>query len=364
MVIGIEATHANRRERSGVEEYCFEIIQFLKKTIPSTERVILYSNAPLIDELKDLPSNWEVKILRWPLKKLWTQIRLSLHFLFHRKKIDVFFAPGQLIPSICPKNTVVMLHDSAFMVYPRAYGFLSRIYLRRMNNRILKKASRIITSSEFNRREIQRLYGVNPAKKVYVVPIAFQPLSPPPNFNPKDYGITKPYILTIGRLETKKNTKHLVQAFCVARQAIDAQLVLVGRPGRGYHAVHKEIDLCPYKEDILRFDHLDPGPLAGILKHASVFVFPSIYEGFGLPLLEALSLGVPAIASDIEALREVGGNAVTFVDPMDTRALADTIEKIVKNMGDQIRLSHEGRERAAAFSWQKTAELTWKMIAS
>jgi glycosyltransferase involved in cell wall biosynthesis len=363
MVIGIEATHANKRERSGVGEYCFEIIQSLKKTIPSSERVVLYSNKPLIEPLSELPPNWEVKILRWPFRKLWSQIRLSIHFLF-RKQPDIFFAPGQLIPPICPKRTIVMIHDCAFLVYPKAYGLLSRLYLRRMNNRIIKKAFRIITSSEFNRKEIQRLYGVNPAKKVVVIPMSYQHLVPTPTFHPKDLGITKPYVLTIGRLETKKNTAHLIQSFSVLKQSTDVQLVLVGRPGRGYHAVAKELKLCPYSEDILRFDHLDEETLAGLLKHAAVFAFPSLYEGFGLPLLEALSLGVPTIASDIEPLHEVGGVAARFVDPMDTKVWAETMQLIVKDMGEQIKLSHEGRERAALFSWEKTAQLTWEAIAN
>ena len=363
MLIGIEAAHANKLHRTGVEGYCYHLIQALKKTIPSTDTVILYSNKPLIEGLRDLPPNWKVKILHWPFSKMWNQIRLSIHFLFRRNP-DIYFSPGQILPAICPKVSVTMIHDSAFMVYPKAYGFWSRFYLKKMNQKIIDKSSLLITSTEFNKRELQRLYGVQAGKKTQVIPIAFQPLVAPANFKPADLGVTKKYLLTIGRLETKKNTKQLVEVFSVIRQTIDAQLVLVGKPGVGYSAIKKAINQSPYKEDIIRFDFLEKEQLSGLLKNASVFVFPSIYEGFGLPLLEAFSLGVPVVSSNIEALQEIGGAAAYYVDPLDTAAMAEAILKIINNPGEQIKLAHEGRERAAFYSWEKTAKLTWDAIAN
>ena len=362
MVIGIEAAHANQAERTGVEEYCFQIIEALKKAIPPTEKVILYSNAPLREELATLPANWQVKILHWPFSKLWTQLRLSWHFLFH--KPDVFFSPGQILPIVCPRKTITMIHDSAFMAFPRAYGFLSRLYLRAMNRRIIKKSVTIITSTEFNKKELIKYYGDRVGKKVVVIPLGFNTVQPPLRFDPKKFSISKPYILSVGRLETKKNTKYIIQAFCVMKQLVDIQLVLVGRPGVGYRAVEKQIKECPYIEDIVRVGYIDRPDLAGLYKNAIALVFPSIYEGFGFPLLEALSLGTPAIAADIEALHEVGGSACVYVDPFDIKLLSDTILELVKNSGSQIKFSHEGRERAAQFSWEKTGNETWEVIAS
>lgn len=362
MLIGIEAVHANQAERTGVEEYCFQIIEALKKVIPPEVKVVLYSNAPLREELATLPANWSVKILHWPFLKLWTQARLSLHFLFH--KPDVFFSPGQILPIICPKKVITMIHDSAFMAYPRAYGFWSRLYLKAMNKKIIRKSTTIITSTEFNKKELEKFYGSKASKKTIVIPLGFNTVQPPSNFDPKKFGITKPYVLAVSRLETKKNTKYIVQAFCVMKQSADIQLVLVGRPGVGYGPIGKQIKQCPYVEDIIRFDWLARPDLAGLYKNAIALVFPSIYEGFGFPLLEALSLGTPAIAADIEALREVGGSSCTYVDPFDVGLLSDTILELVKNFGNQIKFSHEGRERAAQFSWDKAASATWEVIAS
>lgn len=362
MVIGIEAAHANQAERTGVEEYCFQIIESLKKVIPPTEQVILYCNTPLREDLATLPPNWKVKILYWPFSKLWTQVRLSIHFLFN--KPDIFFSPGQILPIICPRKIVTMVHDSAFMAYPSAYGFFSRLYLRWMNKRIIKKSTTIITSTEFNKNELQKFYGSKASKKTVVIPLGFNTVQPTPNFNPKKFGINKPYVLSVGRLETKKNTKYLIQAFCVMKLATDIQLVLVGRPGVGYGPIEKQINQCPYINDIIRLDFIERPDLAGLYKNAIAFVFPSIYEGFGFPLLEALSLGTPAIAADIEALHEVGGTACTYVDPFDIKLLSDTILDLVRNPGNQIKYSHEGRERAAQYSWDKTGKETWNVIAS
>jgi glycosyltransferase involved in cell wall biosynthesis len=257
-----------------------------------------------------------------------------------------------------------MIHDSAFMVYPNAYSFLSRSYLKKMNKNIIEKSSMIITSTEFNKKEQGRIYGVPAAKKTVVIPIAFQPLIPPANFNPGDLGITKKYILSIGRLETKKNTKQLIDVFSVVKQSTDVQLVLVGRPGVGYGAVKKAIKQCAYPEDIVRFDYLEKDQLAGVLKNASVFVFPSLYEGFGLPILEAFSLGVPVVSSNIEALQEIGAGAAYYVDPLDTGSMSEAITKIVGDTGEQIKFSQKGRERVSLFSWEKTARLTWEAIAN
>ena len=228
----------------------------------------------------------------------------------------------------------------------------------------MNKSETIITSTEFNKSELQRLYGGRIAQKVAVIPLGFNTVRPTANFDPKKFGATKPYILSVGRLETKKNTKFLIQAFCVMKMSADIQLVLVGRPGVGYGPIERQIKQCPYIEDIIRLDYISRADLAGLYKNAVALVFPSIYEGFGFPLLEALSLGTPAIAGDIEALREVCGDACTYVDPFDVKLLSDTIIELVKNSGNQIKFSHEGRERAAQYSWDKAGAETWNVIAS
>jgi aspartyl-tRNA(Asn)/glutamyl-tRNA(Gln) amidotransferase subunit B len=172
MVIGIEASHAAKPKRTGVEEYCYQTIQGLKKTIPANVQVILYTHRPLEGALGELPANWSVRVLGWPLSKLWTQLRLSWEFLVHGRP-DVFFAPGQLIPFIIPKKTVVTVHDSAFLIFPKTYNTLGRWYLRLMNWLIVRRATTILTPSQFTKDELLRLYSGLAERKIVVTPLGY-----------------------------------------------------------------------------------------------------------------------------------------------------------------------------------------------
>ena len=389
MILAIETAHAAKPDRTGVEEYCFQIIQHLKTVIPSDVRVVLYckeqrtknkapasaqsrSRGEQIDLLRDLPANWEVKMLGWPLGKLWSQIRLSWELLWHPP--DVFFAPGQLIPFFCPPHTVVMIHDSAFMVYPRAYLFWGRQYLKWMNRRILKNAALILTNSEFNRAELTRLYGNRVKSEIVVVPLAYdvkkyQVSSIKEQAPLNQQAVAKPYLISVGRLEEKKNTQSLIKAFnsikyqesSIKYQAL--QLVLVGKPGAGYEKIKTEIGKSPYRADIIEVGYVASEDLPELLRNAEAFVFPSWYEGFGIPILEAMAVGCPVVCSGIPALREVGGGAVRYVPPEDIEALASAIKDILEQAEQRPALIAPGLARAASFSWAKTAGYTWSAIA-
>ncbi len=377
MLIGIEATHANQADRTGVEEYCWQMIQEFKKIIPSSVRVVLYSDQPLRGELGLLPQNWQVKVLSWPFKKGWSQVRLSLEFLFYPP--DVFFAPGQLVPLICPKQTVVMIHDSAFLVFPNAYNFLGRQYLKLMNKLILRKAKLIIASSEFNKRELLRLYGKKIENKIKVVPLAYDDkrfviarseatwLRRSVDMLRK-YHIMKPYIISIGRLEEKKNTKRIVEAFNLIKSQLrtpnsELQLVLIGKPGVGYEEIKAEIERSPDRENIIHPGYVSPEDLPTLLSAAEAFVFPSLYEGFGIPLLEAMASGCPVVTSRGSALEEVGGNAAVYVDPSSVEDIAKAIETILSNKEKKEQMVEAGLTRVKQFSWEKTADKTWQEIA-
>jgi len=366
MVIGIEAAHANKSNRTGVEEYCFQIIQEFKTIIPAGVRVILYSNEPLRNGLEIMPGNWEVKVLRWPFKKLWSQTRLAWELLFH--PLDIFFAPSQLIPFVAYPKTVAMIHDSAFAVCPGVYRFWGRQYLRLMNWLIIKKTARLITSSSFNKTELEKLYGRSAAEKTAVIPLGFdrrrfcsgavlesEALA-------KNYGLSKPFIMTTGRLEAKKNTRRLVEAFDLVKKQHDIQLVLVGKPGFGYEAVSEAIKQSPHKKDIIILGYVPGEFLALLVGSAEIFVFPSAYEGFGIPVLEAMAAGAPVVASRVGPLPEVAGSSARYFDPSDAADLARAINALLENNSEREKLRSLGYERASLFSWEKTAAATWAEI--
>lgn len=367
MIIGIEAAHANKKYRTGVEEYCFEIIQHLKKIIPADTRVVLYSNEPLRDDLAELPPNWSVRILSWPFKKGWSQIRLSAHFL--RCKPDIFFAPGQLVPFICPKNTATTVHDSAFEVFPRAYGFAGRQYLKIMNWLILRKSKLIITPSEFTRRELGRIYNFD-LSRVQAIKLGYdRGIFHPFNMGESEkkifldkYKIQKPFYLSIGRLEEKKNTVNIIRAFDLIKKSVDAELVLAGPPGRGFEEVKRAAAGSLNEKDIKLLGWVAGEELPKFYNLAVALLFPSLYEGFGIPVLAAMAAGCPVVASRGNSLEEVGADAVLYASAGSPEEIARAGRMIFGDVQVRASLTEKGLRRAADFSWENTANATWQAL--
>lgn len=366
MTVGIEASHANKLQRTGVDEYSWQIINHLKKIIPADVRVILYSQTPLLGELSNLPQNWQSRVLPWPWK-LWSQIRLSYEFWQHPP--DVFFAPGQLVPIITPKNTVTTVHDSAFMVFPKAYRFFGRLYLRLMNKMVLKKSRIVLTPSDFSRRELKRLYNFD-TSRVMVTPLGFDRgtyRKIPMNFEEKNkvlekIGITKPFFIFVGRIEQKKNVAGIIRAFDEIKKQYDCALVLSGLPGCGYGDVEQAIQNSPYKTDIIMPGWLDSEMIAKLYNLAEAMIFPSNYEGFGLPVLEAMASGCPVIISQGNSLTEVAGEAALPVNPGSVTDIAAAALRLSSDRDFRNSRIEAGLLRTALFSWENTAKLTWQVL--
>ena len=369
MLIGIEAAHANKPRRTGVENYCRSVINELKKIIPLSERVILYSNLPLEGDLGDLPPGWTARVLRWPLSKMWSQTRLAMEILFHPP--DIFFAPGQLAPWLCPKKTAAVVHDSAFRAYPEAYRFWGRQYLKCMNRLLAKKAQIIITPSDFSKNELIKYYRINP-EKIFVLPLGYNEAV----FKKSDDAvkiadvlarlkIKTPFIMSLGRLEEKKNTAAIIKAFDVLKQEgknRELQLVLAGAPGVGFEKINNTIDSSPNKNDIILAGWITDEDSALLFNAAEVFVFPSWYEGFGIPVLESMACGCPCVLSDRGSLPEAGGGAALYANPAEPAEIARQTGRILNESGLKQKLSDAGRERVKSFSWRKHAQSVWQHL--
>lgn len=375
IVLGIEAAHALEEKRTGVGEYALQIILALKKVIPSEVRVVLYVHkTPSSDLFGELPAHWEVRVLYWPFKKLWSQLRLSWEIM--RRPPTVFFAPAQLLPWATPRKVVVTIHDSAFMSFPSAYRFLSRTYLRAMNLIIMKRATRIVTTSNFNREEIKRWYGELAQNKTVVIPLAYdarrwhertpqEALAVQARYGLQDSS----YIVALGRLEEKKNTWRVVAAYTKLRREQPAlstgnfRLVLIGIPGAGYEKVAQAIAGSLYKNEILQLGYVSEEDTSVLVQGAKFLVFASKYEGFGMPILEAFAMGTPVIASLGTAMPEVGGEAAYYVDPNNIEGIAKVMAQLLQNPEQRLVMRQKGLVRAVQFSWENTAKATWEAIA-
>ncbi len=369
--IGLDASRANKKEKTGTEWYSYYLIQELKKIIPAQIRVILYSKEPLTNGLEKLPAHWQSRVLHWPPRLLWTQIRLSLAMLNPLTRPDLLFIPAHTIPLCHPRKTILVAHDIGFEKMAKLYSGRELDYHRWAMRYAVKKAQQIITVSHFSQKEIIDFYHL-PEKKIAVVHNGFAknnyyPLTP----SAKDqtilnkYRLQRPYLLFIGRLEEKKNIPTLIEAFAEFKKKVKIpyQLVLVGQPGYGYLKIEAKIYKLGLKDSVIEPGYLPPEDINLIMNQAELFVFPSLYEGFGIPVLEAFSAGTPVVCSQIPPLQEVGGEACQYFDPQDKKAMADTIFSVLNNQPLKEKMRATGTARLAHFSWSKCAAETWKVIA-
>jgi glycosyltransferase involved in cell wall biosynthesis len=223
MRIGIEASRANRPVKTGVEWYAWHVIQQLKD-LPgaSKHEWSLYTNEPLSGGLEELPPNWKEMRLSWPPKYLWTQARLSWEMM--KRPPEVLFVPAHVLPRFAPKKSVVTVHDVGFKRFPELYKSIQVAYHEWSTRDIVKKGARIITVSEFCKREIVELYGAKP-ENIFVTPLGFDHA----RYRPQPRVEGKPYVLFVGRIDKKKNLPVLVKAFeLIASEFPDLELNLAG----------------------------------------------------------------------------------------------------------------------------------------
>ncbi|PJA93039.1 MAG: hypothetical protein CO132_04765 [Candidatus Kerfeldbacteria bacterium CG_4_9_14_3_um_filter_45_8] len=392
MHIGIDASRANRQHRTGTEWYSFHVIQELKKIIPGDQRVVLYTKEELRDDLAELPSNWSSKVLRWSPGLLWTQLRLSWEMLWHAP--DVLYIPAHTIPLVHPKKIVLVVHDVGFartndLYDPKQIGYGSSVskriidfavrlitlgrygasegdYHRFSMNMAKAHASVILTVSNFSRDEILEVYPDISAEKVLVAHNGFHEREESAQFSDevlRRLMINRPFVFYMGRLEEKKNIPRLIRAWAKARPS-GYQLVLGGTSGFGADRIEDEIVKAGLEDSVVRTGWLEDEDATVLLKEATLFVLPSLYEGFGIPVLEAMAAGTPVICSDIVPLHEVAGEAAAFFDPLDEGSMAEVIKRVLNSVEEKESLVKAGFERIPLFSWTKTAQSTWQAICS
>ena len=372
MLIGIEASRANKPHKTGVEWYAWHVIQELKRLTPGDKNSwILYTNAILQGGLEALPENWYEVRAKWPFPFGWTQFRLSWEMM-HRPT-DVLFLPGSTMPRIVPKKTVVTIHDMGFHHLPKLYK-QRQVHIHETAVReAVKKAARIITVSEFTGRDLVESYGADPSR-IAITPLGvdhsiYRPVTDAAVIDEclTRHHLSRPFFVTVGRIEAKKNIVMLIKAFTEfkSRRGIGDphKLVLIGIPGFGYDDVKRVIATSAVKSDIVELGYVSESDKPILLSAASALIHPSKYEGFGIPLVEAMACGCPVISSNAASLPEVAGegNALLF-SPDDVEALISQMQQVVSDESVAARLRAAGPARATGFTWEQTAKLTLPVL--
>lgn len=357
MIIGIDATRANKPQKTGVEWYSYHLIRALT-ALPSPYTFRLYFKDEPEAGLRNLGPHVQNKILSWTPKYLWTQMRLASEMFLSPP--DLLFVPAHAVPIIHPWRTVTTIHDVAFRAYPKSYTWKSRWY-HEWAVRKSRWLPAIITVSNFSKSEIIRYYPI-PADSINVTYLGFQHevFDSSPMVLTK-YAIRQPYIISVGRLERKKNVSLLIESFALIKKepwGRNMQLVLVGIKGHGWHDIERLIKESPYKKDIIIVGWVTEPEKHALIEGALLLVMVSAYEGFGLPLLEAMDRGTPVVSSNQAALPEIAGDAALLVKRGDAPAIRDAVNDIIHDAKLREGLIARGKKRVKNFTWEKTARET------
>ncbi|MEP6741221.1 MAG: glycosyltransferase family 1 protein [bacterium] len=356
--------------KTGVGHYTFELARALAEAAPASKFELIYpSTYPLIkldaSESGDgLPEN--LKLQRASvglLARHWWSLGLPRYV--RQNKVGLFHGTNYDVPLWRRCATVLTIHDLSLLLYPETHPKRS---VRRAHRRLptmVRTADAIITPTKSVRREVCEHLGAE-SGKVFAVPEAARAAFQPMDFEAtrdlrRQLSIGDEFLLAVGTIEPRKNLAVLVRAFeqiSHARPQSKIQLVIAG--GRGWltDPLFETMNISAARDRIVLTDYLHDEELRALYASCRTFIYPSLYEGFGLPPLEAMACGAPVIASRIPALVETAGDTAWFFDPMDANDLSETILKLLDDETAQSRSSIAGQTRAAEFSWQKAARVT------
>ncbi|MDQ1284165.1 MAG: hypothetical protein QG620_513 [Patescibacteria group bacterium] len=361
MKIGIDASRAFVSQRTGIEEYSYQVIKNLANELNDHQVVLYVRKNQKVDFT--LPDNWKIKVIRWLF--LWTQAGLSLELLFH--PVDALFVPSHVVPLIHPRNTVVVVHGLEFEIMPEAYSFWGRLYMRASIRNSCRAAKKIIAVSKNTKRDLINLYKI-PEDKIEVIYEGVSEKSQIQNIkfqiNSKLKIKNSKFLLFVGRLEKRKNVEGIIEAYKILRDKhnIPHSLVLAGKPGYGYEAVKYKVESSKYKANIVLPGFISEEEKWQLLANADVFLFPTFYEGFGLPVLEAQALGVPVVTSNVSSLPEVGGEAAAYCDPSEPISIADAVYSLIGDKDWRDGIIEKGNENVKRFSWKRCANSIAKLL--
>jgi glycosyltransferase involved in cell wall biosynthesis len=363
MRIAFDATGIPRL-MAGAAVYTCELARALA-AVDSENEYVIFARGTHFDDLPAMRPGVRVLKVRAPsrpLRLLWEQTVLP--WRLRQLRIDVLHSPHHTMPlAPCGCRRVVTFHDLTFFLLPERYPTTRRLYFQTMTRLSARVADAVIVPSEAVKGDVMRILGL-PRERVFAIPEAAGPA-----FHPQDavaieavrrrYGLEGPFLLSVGSLEPGKNRERLLQAFARLRaRGLTHTLVVAGQRAWRYEGEAPLAQQLGLADSVRFLGHVPQADLPALYSAAEVFVFPSLYEGFGLPALEALACGTPVVASNVSALPEVVGDAALQVPPLDVEALADAMERLLRDDGLRSDLRERGLARAAQFSWEKAARQT------
>lgn len=363
MRIAIDA-HSVGTGLGGNESYATNLIEALAEIDHTNQYTLYVTRREAVERFSNRWSNFSVRstLPHTPL----IRIPLTLSTELRRNPVDVLHVQFTS-PPFAPCPVVVSVHDLSFEHLPQTFTWRSRKQLRLTVRRSARSAAQVIALSDYGRQDIIEKYRLDPAM-VTAIPLAasdrFEPVQAAEELQRvrQTYGIDSDYVLSVGAIQPRKNLNRLVAAYSRLRRGNPKgklpKLVLVGKCAWLYDETLKAIKELELSDSVIVTGYVPEADLPALYSGAICFVYPSYFEGFGLPPLEAMQCGTPVIVGDRTSLPEVVGAAGLLVDPFDIDALAAAIEKVINDSDLRVELSVKGLERAKLFDWRETARKT------
>ena len=363
MIAGIDASRTVSNRRTGTEAYAWQLINALiHHTAQSGWQLKLYFNQPPSPTL--FPQAEHVTHVVIPFPRLWTHLRLG--WVLRRQPPSLFFTPSHVIPIGYKGETVATVHDLGYAFFPEAHTAWQRAYLNWSTRHNARLSHTVIAVSQATKDDLVGLYGVT-AGKIQVVHSGLNVSSPAQNL-PTDeilarYGAKPPYLLYVGTIQPRKNLERLVEAYALLSPP-RPQLLLAGKKGWYVQQILQQIERL--SSDVRAGIHL-PGFVAEadkptLIAHASALLYPSLYEGFGFPVLEGQACGTPVLTADNSSLPEIAGDGALLVDAEDVQAINAGIHQLLTDTSLRQKLITNGYANITRFRWEQTAARVWQIL--
>ncbi len=365
MIIGFDASRAQIPNRAGPENYTYNLIKGLLR-VDKENGYRLYCKGDF--DLELFADNQELRTIEWP--KLWTQAGLALECLLNPP--DILFVPAHTIPLIRRPGlkTVVTIHDVGFQKFLEQYqSRWWRLYGGRISNFAARAATHVIAVSESTKKDLVKELKVPPEKiavvyegvdreKFQILEFKFKI-----NETKRKYSIDGKYLLFVGTIQPRKNLGRLIKSFSMLDQRGDLDLVIAGKEGWSADEIYAAPERFGVGGRVKFLGYVPTDDIVYLMNGAEALVFPSLYEGFGLPVLEALSCGCPVVTSNISSLPEVVGEAGILVDPYNVEDIVQGIRGVLDlSIQEREDLIKKGLKQADNFSWEKTAQETLEVL--
>jgi glycosyltransferase involved in cell wall biosynthesis len=363
LTVGVDATAA-ARQTAGIGRYTRQLLGALAVRGDVDFRLFYCAPNSTAARLPALPASTRIRAL--PLSDrvtnaIWHRARLPIPVESFLGRLDLFHSPDFTLPPVLAPS-VVTVHDLAFLTVPECAYPTLRAYLETVVPRSARNADHIIAVSHSTRRDVINRFGIAPEKVTTVYEAAG------PEFYPEtaervelslhEIGVVRPYILTVGTLEPRKNYERLLDAYSrMLERGAHQDLIVAGRPGWMFQPMLDRITSLGIS-DRVRIVQPDDALLRALYSGADAFVYPSLYEGFGIPVLEALACGAPVACSNTSSLPEVLGDAGLGFDPRSVEEIEHAVLRLLGDIDLQMSLRLRGPQRASIFSWQRAAEET------